>query len=304
MSAKHICTAGAAALLGLLACNDQPTQSTEPNRPVDPAPAAESAALSAATVTVAAAGDITGCSSGSQASATAKLVEKIPGLVLTLGDNAYPDGSTANFRCYNSSWGKFKSRTRPAPGNHDYHMSNAAGYFSYFGSAAGPSRRGYYSFDAGAWHIVSLNSESNLSAEGPWLKADLAANRAKCTLAYWHQPLFTSGAVHPPATKMRPLFTILYNAGAEIVLSGHNHQYERFAPQNPTGAADPTKGIVQFVAGTGGEGTYAFRSPMRNSQARYRGFGVLRLELRLGGYTYSFIPVSGGFKDTGSGPCH
>jgi hypothetical protein len=303
MSVKHICTAGAAVLLGLLACNDQPTQTTEPNRPPEPTPAVESA-LSAATVTVAAAGDIASCSSGNQSGATARLVERIPGTVLTLGDNAYPDGTTANYRCYNSTWGKFKSRTRPAPGNHDYHVSNAAGYFSYFGSAAGPSRRGYYGFNAGGWHIVSLNSESNLSAQAQWLKADLAANRAKCTLAYWHQPLFTSGAVHGPATKMRPLFTILYNAGAEIVLSGHNHQYERFAPQTPTGAQDAAKGIVQFVAGTGGNGLYAFRSPMRNSQARYRGYGVLRLELRPDGYTYSFVPVSGSFRDTGSRSCH
>ena len=304
MSVKHIWTAGATMLLGLFACNDQPTQTTEPNRPpAEPTPAVEPA-LSATTVTVAAAGDIAACASSNQSNATARLVERIPGTVLTLGDNAYPDGTTANYRCYNSTWGRFKSRTRPAPGNHDYHVPNAAGYFSYFGSAAGPSRRGYYSFNSGGWHIVSLNSESNLSAQARWLKADLAASRAKCTLAYWHRPLFTSGAVHPPATDMRPLFTVLYNARAEIVLSGHNHQYERFAPQTPTGTSDPTKGIVQFVAGTGGAGLYAFRSPMRNSQARYRGFGVLRLELRPGGYTYSFVPISGGFRDSGSRSCH
>jgi hypothetical protein len=302
MSVKHICTAGAA-VLGLLACDDQPTQTTEPNRPAEPPPTVESA-LSATTVTVAVAGDIASCSSGNQSGATARLIERIPGTVLTLGDNAYPDGTTANYRCYNTTWGKFRSRTRPAPGNHDYHVSSAAGYFSYFGSAAGPSRRGYYSFNAGGWHIVSLNSESNLSAEASWLKADLAASHAKCTLAYWHQPLFTSGAVHGPATKMRPLFTILYNAGAEIVLNGHNHQYERFAPQTPTGTSDPSKGIVQFVAGTGGNGLYAFRSPMRNSQSRYRGYGVLRLELRPNGYSYSFVPVSRGFRDAGSRSCH
>ena len=127
---------------------------------------------------------------------------------------------------------------------------------------------------------------------------DLAASRAKCTLAYWHKPLFTSGAVHPPFVGMRPLFTILYNAGAEIVPSGHNHQYERFAPQTPTGGPDPAKGIVQFVAGTGGNGLYAFRTPMRNSRARYRGYGVLRLELRPNGYTYNFVPVSGSFRSS------
>jgi hypothetical protein len=303
MTVKHLRPAGAVILLGLFACNDQSTQTTEPNRPPQPAPTADFASA-AGTVTLAAAGDIASCSSGNHSSATARLVDRIPGTVLTLGDNAYPDGTTANYRCYNTTWGRFKSRTRPAPGNHDYNQSGAPGYFSYFGSAAGPRGRGYYSFNAGSWHIVSLNSESNLSAEASWLKADLAANRAKCTLAYWHQPLFTSGAVHGPATKMRPLFTILYNAGAELVLSGHNHQYERFAPQTPTGGSDRSRGIVQFVAGTGGNGLYAFRSPMRNSQVRYRGYGVLRLELRPTGYTYSFVPVSGSFRDTGSGSCH
>jgi calcineurin-like phosphoesterase family protein len=301
MTVKH--PAGAVILLGLFACNDQSTQTTEPNHPPQPAPTADFAST-AATVTLAAAGDIASCSSGNQSSATARLVDRVPGMVLTLGDNAYPDGTTANYRCYNTTWGRFKSRTHPAPGNHDYHQSGAPGYFSYFGSAAGPRGRGYYSFNAGAWHIVSLNSESNLSAETTWLKADLAASRAKCTLAYWHQPLFTSGAVHPPATRMRPLYTILYNAGAELVLSGHNHQYERFAPQTPTGGLDRSRGIVQFVAGTGGNGLYGFRSPMRNSQVRYRGYGVLRLELRPSGYTYSFVPVSGSFRDTGSGSCH
>lgn len=302
MSVKPLATAGAALLLGIFACNDQTPQPTEPNRPAGPAPA--EFATAAGTVTVVAAGDIAACGSGNQSSTTARLIDRIPGTVLTLGDNAYPDGTTANYRCYNSTWGMFKSRTRPAPGNHDYHQAGAPGYFSYFGSAAGPRGRGYYSFNAGAWHLVSLNSESNLSAEATWLKADLASNRAKCTLAYWHQPLFTSGAVHPPATRMRPIFTILYNAGAELVLSGHNHQYERFAPQTPTGGLDRSRGIVQFVAGTGGNGLYAFRSPMRNSQVRYGGYGVLRLELRPTGYTYSFVPVSGSFRDTGSGSCH
>jgi acid phosphatase type 7 len=303
MIGKHLGTTGAALLLGLIACNDQSPQPTEPNRPPAPAPAADFAA-SAGAVTLVAAGDIASCSGGNQSSATARLVDRISGTVLTLGDNAYPDGTTANYRCYSRTWGRFKSRTRPAPGNHDYNQPGAAAYFSYFGNAAGPSRRGYYSFDAGGWHIVSLNSESNLSAQSQWLKNDLASSRAKCTLAYWHQPLFTSGAVHSPATKMRPLFTILYNAGAEIVLSGHNHQYERFAPQNPTGGADRSRGIVQFVVGTGGSGLYGFRSPMRNSEVRYRGYGVLRLELRPTGYNYSFVPVSGSFTDSGSGSCH
>jgi 3',5'-cyclic AMP phosphodiesterase CpdA len=303
MNQWNTLAAGAIVLLGFLACNDQPTQSNEPEGTTKSLVVPQAAAT-AATVTMVAAGDIAACSSSNQSGATAKLVDRIPGTVLTLGDNAYPDGTTANFRCYDATWGRFKSRTRPAPGNHEYHVSGAAPYFSYFGSRAGPSGRGYYSFNLGDWHIISLNSERSLSAQATWLKADLAANRRKCTLAVWHRPLFTSGAAHPPALNMRPLFTILYNAGAEIVLSGHNHQYERFAPQTPSGRADPSKGVVQFVAGTGGAGLYSFTTPMPNSQARYKGFGVLKLELRPDSYGYSFVSVSGSSRDTGTRSCH
>ena len=307
---KPYSAAGAAIVLGLFAaCHDQ---STEPNtvpgsvpEPAAVADSADQAALaSAATVTVVAAGDIAGCSSSYRDEATAKLVGGISGTVLTLGDQAYPDGTTANFRCYDASWGKFKSRTRPTPGNHEYHQSGAGPYFSYFGSRAGPSGRGYYSFNLGSWHIVSLSSEKLSSAQESWLKADLASNRNKCTLAFWHRPLFTSGH-HPPATQMRSLFRILYNAGADVVLSGHNHQYERFAPQTPDGKADAAKGITEFVAGTGGSGTlYAFNSTKPNSKFRYKGYGVLKLQLSASSYSYSFVPLSGSNKDSGSGTCH
>lgn len=308
---KPYAAVGAAILLGLFAaCNDQ---STEPGRPTTdvPQPAAVveptndlDLASAAATATVVAAGDIASCSSSYRDEATAKLVERISGTVLTLGDQAYPDGSTANYRCYDASWGKFKSRTRPTPGNHEYHASGARPYFAYFGSRAGPWGKGYYSFNLGSWHIVSLNSEKLSSAQESWLKSDLAANRNKCALAFWHKPLFTSGR-HAPATEMRSLFRILYNAGADIVLSGHNHQYERFAPQTPDGKADPGKGIAEFVAGTGGAGTlYDFRSTKPNSKTRYKGYGVLRLDLNPTSYSYSFVPLSGSFKDSGSGTCH
>lgn len=300
----------AAVLLTLFAaCNDQ---STEPNRQpadvpeppaaVEPTDAGDEA-LATTSVRVIAAGDIAGCTSGYRDEATAKLVSGISGTVLTLGDNAYPDGTTANFRCYNASWGAFKSRTRPSPGNHDYHTSGAAPYFSYFGSRAGPSGKGYYSFTLGNWHIVSLNSEKLTSSQESWLKSDLAAHPAKCTLAFWHKPLFTSGR-HAPTTAMRPLFKILYDAGADIVLSGHNHQYERFAPQTPYGNLSSTRGIVQFVAGTGGAGLYDFTSVKPNSKYRYKGYGVLKLTLNATSYSYSFVTLSGSSRDSGSGTCH
>jgi hypothetical protein len=307
---KAYSAAAATMLLGLLAaCTDQ---STEPERaPTDvpqPTTVAEpnneaDMASAAATATVIAAGDIAGCTSSYRDEATARLVETISGTVLTLGDNAYPDGSSANYRCYDASWGKFKSRTRPSPGNHDYHSSGARPYFAYFGSRAGPSGRGYYSFSLGSWHIVSLNSERLTSAQESWLKSDLAANRNRCTLAFWHKPLFTSGP-HSPATQMRPLFKILYDAGADIVLSGHNHNYERFAPQTPSGSASSSRGIVQFVAGTGGAGLYSFTSVKPNSRFRFKGLGVLKLQLNATSYSYSFVPLSGSNKDSGSGTCH
>jgi hypothetical protein len=309
MNLRHAySTAGAAIVLGLLAgCNDQSTtappatDAPEPGVLSQPSTAPDLA--TATTATVIAAGDIAGCYSNYRDEATAKLVSGISGTVLTLGDNAYPDGSTANFRCYDASWGQFKSRTRPSPGNHEYHQSGAGPYYSYFGSRAGPSGKGYYSFNLGSWHIISLNSERLTSSQESWLKSDLAANRTKCTLAYWHKPLFTSGQ-HSPSTEMRPLFKILYDAGAEIVLSGHNHSYERFAPQTPSGSASSTKGIVQFVVGTGGATITDFRSIRPNSKARYKGHGALRLRLSSTGYSYSFIALSGSSKDSGSGTCH
>jgi acid phosphatase type 7 len=300
---------GAAILLALAAaCSDQttdpvrvPTDAPEPVVAVDSA--AEPDLATATTVTVIAAGDIASCSSAYRDEATAKLVAGLSGTVLTLGDNAYPDGTTANFRCYNASWGAFKSRTRPSPGNHEYHTSGAAPYYAYFGSRAGPSGRGYYSFNLGSWHIISLNSEKLSSTQENWLRSDLAANRTKCTLAFWHKPLFTSGR-HAPTTAMRPMFRILYDAGADIVLSGHNHNYERFAPQTPSGNLSSSRGIVQFVAGTGGAGLYDFTSIQPNSKARYKGHGALRLRLSSTGYSYKFLSLSGSSRDSGSGICH
>jgi calcineurin-like phosphoesterase family protein len=256
------------------------------------------------------AGDIAGCNSTYRDEATAALIAKYPtATVYTVGDNVYPDGASTDYRdCYTPSWGKFKDRTRPAPGNHEYHISGAAAYFDYFGTNAGPAGRGYYSYDLGAWHIVSLNSEIDVSAIGTqatWLKQDLASRPTKCTLAYWHKPVFTSSSMHAGATSMGPLFTILYDAGAEIVLSGHDHQYERFAPQRVDGTSDAARGIREFVAGSGGAGLYDFGTARPNSQARYKGFGVLKLTLKASSYDWEFVPIDGtSFTDAGSGECH
>ena len=254
------------------------------------------------------AGDIGICGSAAD-EATAALLDSIEGVVFTAGDNAYPDGTAADFAsCYAPSWGRHKARTRPAPGNHDYHTTGAAGYYAYFGAAAGPTGLGYYSYDLGDWHIVSLNSSVSMAAGSPqeqWLRADLAGHPVSCTLAYWHHPRFSSGR-HGGDASPEPLWQALYDAGADVVISGHDHTYERFAPQTPDGAADPARGIRQFVVGTGGASLYNFTTIVANSEARDNTtHGVLRLSLGPGGYDWEFIPVAGGtFRDSGSGSCH
>lgn len=253
------------------------------------------------------AGDIAGCAAENKDEATAALISALPDAqVFTLGDNAYPDGTTADYGCFDFSWGAFKDRTHPAPGNHEYHQPGAAPYFAYFGASAGPAGAGYYSYDLGTWHIVALNSEIGVPEQAAWLQADLAAHPAECVLAYWHRPFFTSGAVHPPESSMRPFYDALQAAGAEIVLSGHNHQYERFAPQLPDGTAS-SEGIRQFVVGTGGfHGLYDFIPTAKpNSEARYKGFGVLKLTLGANGYSWEFMSIVGAsFADSGMGKCH
>jgi 3',5'-cyclic AMP phosphodiesterase CpdA len=289
----------AALLAALLACGEQVLSPPPADRPA-------AATGTSSYVTLVGAGDIAGCAPGYRDEATAALISGIPGTVFTTGDNAYPNGSSANYSCYNASWGAFKSRTRPVPGNHEFRTSGAAAYFKYFGHLAGPPGKGYYSYDLGEWHIVALNSETNLAEQRAWLEADLAASSAKCTLAYWHRPLFTSGTVHTGDPRMRPFFRILYEAGADVVLTGHSHQYERFAPQSPNGTLNRRRGIRQFVTGTGGADTpYGFGPPAPNSEARYSGYGVLRLRLYADGYDFAFIPIAGEtWTDAGSGVCH
>ncbi|MEP6978354.1 MAG: metallophosphoesterase, partial [Thermoleophilia bacterium] len=253
---------------------------------------------------VAAAGDI--CASATDCAPTAALLGQInPDRVLTLGDQAYPDGTLSQYMSfYDPNWGKYKAKTSPSPGNHEYHTPNGQGYFDYFGGQApGP----YYSFDLGSWHLISLNGEISVSAgsaQEQWLKADLAAHPNQCMLAYWHEPRFSSGAEHGSSTTYDPLWRDLYAAGADVVLNGHDHNYERFAPQTPSGATDP-KGIREFVVGTGGASHYTFGSPVANSEVRDNtSFGVIKLTLHAGSYDWKFIPVAGAsFTDSGSGSC-
>jgi uncharacterized protein YjdB len=261
-----------------------------------------------ASVVLVGAGDIATCS-GTADDATASLLDGISGTVFTAGDNAYNDGTAAEFAdCYGPSWGRQKTRTRPALGNHEYDTPGAAGYFGYFGASAGDPTTGYYSYELGAWHIIVLNSNilmSAGSAQESWLRADLASHPVKCTLAVWHHPRFSSGQ-HGSSTASQPLWQALYDAGAEVVLVGHDHMYERFAPQTPDGQTDAARGIREFVVGTGGGGLYSFANPAPNSQVKNNTtHGVLKLTLYGDRYDWKFIPVAGSsFTDSGTGTCH
>ena len=254
------------------------------------------------------AGDIAECTKNGD-SLTANLLDGIPGTVFAGGDNAYPDGTSSDYtNCYNPTWGRHKARTRPVPGNHDYNTPGASGYFNYFGATAGPSGKGYYSYNLGDWHIVALNSNIAMNVGSPqeqWLRTDLASNTKRCTLAYWHHPLFSSGN-EGPHIETQPLWQDLYDAGAEVVIVGHDHDYERFAPQTATGIADPAQGIREFVAGTGGGGLFVVYPPVPNSEVlNNTTLGVLKLTLRSAGYDWQFVPIAGKtFTDTGSGSCH
>jgi acid phosphatase type 7 len=265
-------------------------------------------------VTLVGAGDIASCDDLKGAEATAKLIDNIPGTVFAAGDLAYPDGSDEQFaECYAPTWGRFKDRTRPAAGNHEYQSDGASGYVRYFGATAGDPKKAYYSYDLGTWHIIVVNSECNDvggcgagSEQEQWLRQDLNAHPAKCTLAYWHKPLFSSGA-HGNDPEMKPLWDDLYAANADVVLNGHDHDYERFAPQDPSGNSDPQRGIREFVVGTGGKNSHrTFARPKPNSEVRQADtFGVLKLTLHASSYDWEFVPEAGKtFTDFGAGACH
>jgi len=255
-----------------------------------------------------------GTSTSCRQMATSDLMLGIPDLaaVLPLGDDQYEDGSLDKFMAsYEPSWGRLKSITRPVPGNHEYLTAGASGYYSYFGAAAGDPAKGYYSYDVGAWHLVALNSNCSQvggcgsgSPQLTWLRADLAAHPAKCTVAYWHHPLFSSGQ-HGNNSGVAPLWDALAAGGAELVLSGHDHDYERFGEQTSAGLADPA-GIRQFVVGTGGKNHYALTGLKPNSEVQnVDTYGVLKLTLHESSYDWQFLPEPGKtFTDSGTQQCH
>jgi hypothetical protein len=260
-----------------------------------------------------AAGDIAGCSSSGD-DATANLLATLSGTIITAGDNAYESGTATEFQtCFDPTWGRFRDRIKPAPGNHEYLTAGASGYYGYFGAAAGDPAKGYYAFDLGSWRIYAINSNCSVvggcgvgSPQETWLRNDLAANPRSCVLAYWHHPRFSSGQ-HGSYVSYQPLWQDLYDAGAEIVVNGHDHDYERFAPQTPTGSVDATRGIREFVVGTGGKNHYPFSGTfIANSETHNDDtFGVLKLTLQPTAYRWEFIPEAGKtFTDSGSGTCH
>lgn len=263
-----------------------------------------------------AAGDVAACDTFGD-EATAELLDRLPGSVAPLGDLVYEYASSADYdNCYDPTWGRQLARSRPVPGSHDYAegQTNGEPYFGYFGALAGDPTRGYYSYDVGSWHVIALNSMCSKvggcgagSPQEQWLRADLAANPSACTLAYWHDARFSSGSIHGSNSSMQPFWQALYDHGAEIVVSGHEHVYERFAPQTPGGSADAARGVRQFTVGTGGRSHYGFRSRvLSTSEVRNADtFGILDLTLRPGAYDWRFVPEAGKtFTDTGSTACH
>ena len=284
--------AAAAVLIAALACADD---FAEPEG--NPEPFA----------TMVGAGDIAACGETAH-EATAQVLDTIPGTVFTTGDNAYPDGTAQQFAdCYEPTWGRHKGRTRPSPGNHDYHTPGGAAYFAYFGTNAGDPSRGYYSYDLGDWHVIVLNSNIDIGTNSPqllWLRGDFAAHSTLCAVAYWHHPRFSSGQ-HGSDDSIQPIWDALFEAGVDVVLNGHDHNYERFAPQTPTGAPDAARGIREFVVGTGGKTLRGFGGVAANSEIRNSDtYGVLKLTLRSTDYDWDFIPGSGQFVDSGTGTCH
>jgi hypothetical protein len=252
------------------------------------------------------AGDIGNCHEVA-ARKTGQLLDQMAGTVFTLGDNAYSSGSLKNFNeCYDPFWGRHVRRTRPSPGNHDYETANASGYFSYFGDRAGESGAGYYRFTLGAWDIYSLNSNvpaGEGSTQYRWLADQLTTHSNKCTLAYWHHPVRSSGK-HGDQGQMMPIWRLLFRNGADVVLAAHDHLYERFAPMNASLGFD-VQGIRQFIAGTGGAPLYDFLGRKPQSEVGIKTWGVLKLILKADGYSWEFIPVSDDdSRDAGDDECH
>jgi 3',5'-cyclic AMP phosphodiesterase CpdA len=265
------------------------------------------------------AGDIAGCSSLEGAQATAKLIDEIPGAVFAAGDLAYERGTAEEFRdCYGTTWGKFRERTWPVPGNHEYGTAGGAPYFAYWAGRAGTAEKSYYSFEVGKWHVVALNTNCRAAGVGgceagspqeKWLKEDLAQHADSCMVAFGHHALYSSGVFpsHAVHSELRDLWRDLYAAHADLMLAGHEHSYERFAPQDPDGRLDEANGIREIVVGSGGRSHDPLGTAKPNSEARNSDtFGVLKLTLWPGRYEWEFVPVNGaeGFHDAGAGACH
>jgi hypothetical protein len=302
------------AVVGSLLPSCRTTRDLPPCR--EPAPTTGPKIEAAGDPVVVGAGDIALASDIGGAEATAKLLDTIDGHVITFGDNAYENATLDDYLdAFHPTWGRHRWRMHPSLGNHEYNVPHAAPYFAYFCDSVGETYKGWYSYDIGSWHFIVLNSNcAEPDANAPacdrgseqerWLRADLAAHPAKCTAAYWHHPRFCSGSKGDDPT-VQDLWQALYEAGADVVLSGHAHVYERFGPQDPTGHADPERGIREFVVGTGGADLSTFNESHANSEARKAGLhGVIKLTLHAASYDWQFITVDNVVQDSGQGVCH
>ncbi len=283
---------------------DTPVAGTElPGQPVPPGSTPPPAGGGVATLS--AVGDIGWCGSPGVAQ-TAALLGRFTDDILMLGDLAYPNGTATDFRrCFDPEYGRFRARARPGPGNHEYDVAGGEGYFSYFGEAAGPGRLGYYAFRAASWQVLVLNSAVPIgrgSAQYHWVREQLA-QRARCTVASVHHPFDSSGN-HGPTPWLRDIWELLYEGGAEVVLNGHDHNYERIAPQTADRQLDLARGIRQFTVGTGGAPLYPQSGRAANSEVFIQAWGVLRLSLEPTQYQWAFLDVTGAELDRGAAACH
>lgn len=274
-----------------------PTPPPPPDTPPLPEPGVGTASLLAV-------GDIGWCGSPGVAQ-TAAIVDRFRDPLLLLGDLAYPNGTERDFReCYDPAYGRFKSRSRPGPGNHEYDVAGADGYFTYFGQAAGPGRLGYYAFRAASWQVLVLNSSVPIdrnSAQYAWVR-DQLRERTRCAIATVHHPFDSSGR-HGPSGGLNDVWRLLYDHGVDVVVNGHEHNYERLAPMDPERRADPVRGIQQFTVGTGGAPLYAKARQSANSEVFLEAWGVLRLTLAPTTYEWEFLGVNGSPLDRGVAQC-
>ncbi|MEX1173932.1 MAG: metallophosphoesterase [Chloroflexota bacterium] len=281
------------------------------DRPSTAAPSPAASGLAADPVFVGA-GDIGDCGSAGD-EATAQLLDGIAGTVFTAGDNVYPGGTAEAYRdCFDPSWGRHRDRIRPAPGNHDWAPGDLDAYFAYFGdAAAGPAGDPWYAYRLGTWQVIVLDSDCERaggcgpdSSQGRWLAETLAGADARCMLAVTHHPRFSSGQ-HGDIVEVGPLWDALYAAGVDVVVSGHDHDYERFAPQDPSGREDRQRGLRQFVVGTGGTALRGFPRVAPNSELRAAvAHGVLAFTLRREAFDWQFHAAGSDFGDRGTAHCH